>query len=113
MKCTVVPTHRWSKGSGTPLARDGALAARDLEVDARGELLAVALVAPRELEHHAAAHDVLVIAIELLGLLADGVVQGIRVLDAVEGDLEGYLHEGRIAGRGAPVLTQVKPCAGL
>jgi hypothetical protein len=35
---------------------------------------------------------VVVIALELLRLFADGVVERVRVLDAVEGDLERDLH---------------------
>ena len=72
------------------LARDRELAAGHLEVDVHAELLALALVARGKLEHHAAAHDVVVIALELLRLFADGVVKRVRVLDAVERSGEGF-----------------------
>jgi hypothetical protein len=74
------------------LLGDDDLAAGNLEVDARRELLAVALVAAAELQHHPAAHDVVVVAVELLRALPDGVVQGVGVLDAVQRDLEGDFH---------------------
>jgi hypothetical protein len=62
------------------LARDGDLAAGDLELDAHRVLLALALVARVQLEDHAAARDAVVILLELRGLLADGVVDRVGVL---------------------------------
>lgn len=74
------------------LSRDGELAARDLKVDANDVLVAFPLVAPAELEDHATACDMRVIVLELFSLFADGVVEGVGMSDAVEGDLEWYLH---------------------
>src|SRR5581483_8757507 len=48
---------------------------------------------------------------ELLRSFADRVVQGIGLLDAVEGDLKRNLHGFKIAGRGGPILTGVNPGA--
>src|SRR5581483_4057222 len=84
-------------------------AARHLEVDARAELLAVLLVPVGELEHHPAAHDVRIVLVELLRSFADRVVQGIGLLDAVEGDLKRNLHGFKIAGRAGAMLTEVNP----
>src|SRR5687767_15799523 len=75
------------------LAGDGNFAAWNLEVDAHGVLLALAPVAAAQLQHYAAAHNAVVIALELARLLPDGVVEGVRMSDAVKRDLERDLHQ--------------------
>ena len=70
------------------LVRDDDLAARHLDVDARGELLAVPLAPVGQLEHHVAARDVRIVAVELFRFLADGAENDIGVRDAVQGNLE-------------------------
>src|SRR5687768_8450409 len=82
------------------LMRDGDFAARHLEIDAHVELLALALVARAELDHDAAAYDVVVIALELFRLLADRPIQGVGLCNAVQRDLEGDFHRKQPSAAG-------------
>jgi nucleotide-binding universal stress UspA family protein len=80
------------------------LAAGHPNVDARGQLLAVPLVPAGQLEHHVAARDVGIEAVEFFRLLADGAGEGIGVRDAVQGDLEWGLHERHSSPGCAPIF---------
>jgi len=70
-------------------------AARRLEVDAYGELRALV---PSTLDDHAAGHEALVEVLEVVGMLADDLVELLGVRNVAQRDLQGREHksQGRI-----------------
>ena len=83
------------------LVVDGDLGAGDLEVDTHDELLALALVAPGELDHDPAAHETRMEMLQPLRVLADQFIELLGVRDIAQSDLCGQLHVARLSRRAA------------
>jgi hypothetical protein len=63
------------------------LTVRHGEIDANLEQPALVMMGVRRLHHHAAAHDMVIVLLELGGLVADAHLHGLGRLHVAEGDL--------------------------